>query len=155
MCVEMRPDWEEYYLNIAKAVASRSACYRAYVGCIIVKDKQIVSTGYNSPTTGRKDCYEDGFCYRDKYNIKSGTQIDLCRCVGAHAELNAIVNAAKHGVSVKDSVLYLYGHDVCCQMCQSAILNAGISLVVLENRSGEILHFIPNIDFMKHPVLDS
>lgn len=148
------PHWGEYFLDIAEQVAKRASCYRASVGCVIVKDKRILSTGYNGAPAGRKNCLEKGYCYREKHQIPSGTELDKCYASGAHAETNAIVNAARHGAEIEGSVMYLIGHDFCCSGCQSAILNAGISKVVLRKRDGTKSIFIPEQDFYHHPILD-
>lgn len=146
--------WDEYYFGIAKAVAAKSSCLRAKVGCIIVKDKHIISTGFNGAPKGRTSCAEKGFCYRDNSNIASGTLLEACAASGAHAELNAIVNAAKHSIGVGGGIMYLVGHDSCCVMCQSAVLNSGIVCVNLEKRDGSRVKYTVQEDFKKHPILD-
>lgn len=147
--------WDEYFLNIAEAVSKRASCYRASVGCVLVDDdKRILSTGYNGAPRGRFGCTMQGGCYRDHKKIESGTELEKCAAAGAHAEVNAIINAARHGVSIKDSILYLVGHDSCCCSCQAAILNVGISKVVLKDRKGIVKSFIPSEDFVVHPILN-
>ena len=109
--MKKRPDWDEYFLNIATEVAKRSSCFRNNVGAVIVKDKDIISTGYNGAPKHQKNCLEIGYCYRDKHNIESGTHLELCRAVGSHAETNAIALAAKNGHSTDGCTLYLIGHN--------------------------------------------
>ncbi len=123
-----RPTWDEYFINIAKLVASRSSCSSRQVGAVIVKDKMIVSTGYNGTPRGIKNCDEGG-CKRceDKKNgkINSGERLDECVCV--HAEENALLQAAYNGVSIKGSTLYT---SLCpCKYCAKHIINAGIKKV--------------------------
>lgn len=149
------PDWGNYFLGIAESVAKRASCYRAHVGCVIVKNKRILSTGYNGSPSGREDCYTKGYCLREQQSIPSGTRNDECYAAGAHAEINAIVNAAKHGVSIEGATIYLCGHDMVCSLCQAAILNAGIYKVVIRQRSGRKLFLYPAEDFSTHPILDS
>ncbi len=86
-----RPSWDEYFLEIAEVVSHRASCFRNHVGAVIVQDKDIISTGYNGAPAFQKNCLEIGWCYRDRHNIKSGTNLELCRSVGSHAESNAIV----------------------------------------------------------------
>lgn len=143
-------DWTTYYLDIAETVSKKASCLRANVGCIIVKDKQIVSTGYNGAPRGRENCLKKNICYRDTFNIKSGTNLEKCHASGAHAEMNAIVNAARHGVAIDGADMYLCGHDACCQGCQAAILNANINSITIRDRGGVVTKFVPRIDFSKH-----
>ncbi|MGB9668199.1 MAG: deoxycytidylate deaminase [Thermosulfidibacteraceae bacterium] len=116
-----RPGWERYFIEIAKLVATRSTCTRRKVGAVIVKDKRILSTGYNGPPSGLKHCIEVG-CVREKLNIPSGERHELCR--GLHAEQNAIIQAAIHGVSVRDADLYCTTFP--CVICTKMLINAGI-----------------------------
>jgi len=149
------PIWGDYFLDIAEAVAKRASCFRAHVGCVIVKDRRILSTGYNGAPAGRMNCYERGTCYREDNNIPSGTRLEECYAAGAHAETNAIINAARFGVAIDGSVLYLVGHDSCCATCQVAILNAGIEKVVIRKRDGKKEFIIPKQDFITHAILDA
>ena len=98
-----RPSADEYFMNMAQLVATRSTCVRRQVGAVIVKDKRVLSTGYNGAPKGSKHCDELG-CIRVKLNVPSGTRHELCR--GVHAEQNAVIQAAYFGVSVKDSTIY-------------------------------------------------
>jgi dCMP deaminase len=117
-----RPSWEAYFMDITSLVARRSTCLRRSVGAIIVKDKRILSTGYNGAPTGIRHCLEVG-CLRKKLNIASGENHELCR--GIHAEQNAIIQAAYHGVSIKGATLFCT--NLPCSICAKMIINAGIS----------------------------
>lgn len=131
-----RPSKVSYYLNIALAVAGRSTCLRRRYGAIIVKDDEIISTGYNGAPRGRKNCCDLAYCYREAHNIPSGERYELCRSV--HAEANAIISAARKETIGSD--MYLAGregmsdrlldHVTSCSMCRRMIINAGIRRVV-------------------------
>jgi len=114
-------------MSIAKMVSSRSTCLRRKVGAVLVKDKRIISTGYNGPPTGLKHPEEVG-CLREKLGIPSGERHELCR--GLHAEQNAIIQAALHGVSTKGSVLYCTHCP--CSLCVKMLINAGVEKVIYE-----------------------
>lgn len=116
-----RPDWNQYFMEIAELVSKRSTCLRRKVGAVIVKDKRILSTGYNGAPSGIKHCYETG-CLREKLKVPSGERHELCR--GLHAEQNAIIQAAYHGVEIKGSVLYCT--NLPCIICTKMLINAGI-----------------------------
>jgi dCMP deaminase len=116
-----RPDWDAYFMNITSLVAERSTCTRRKVGAVIVKDKRILATGYNGAPSGIAHCIDIG-CMREKLEIPSGEKHELCR--GIHAEQNAIVQAAYHGVSIKESTLYCT--NMPCSICAKMIINAGI-----------------------------
>ncbi len=120
-----RPDWDEYFMEIAKVVALRSNCTRRHVAAVIVKDKRIISTGYNGTPRGIKNCNEGG-CPRCSSTAPSGTKLDECLC--SHGEENAIVQAAYHGICVKDATLYTTFSP--CLNCAKMIINAGIREVV-------------------------
>ncbi len=120
-----RPSNDEYFMNMAKLVATRSTCIRRQVGAVIVKDKRVLSTGYNGSPKGSKHCDELG-CIREELDVPSGTRHELCR--GVHAEQNAVIQAAYFGVSVKDSTIYSTTHP--CSMCAKIIINAGIIEIV-------------------------
>ncbi|RKD21985.1 dCMP deaminase [Caminicella sporogenes DSM 14501] len=120
----MRPDWNHYFMEMAETVKSRSTCLRRKVGAVIVKDKRILATGYNGSPTGTVHCIDAG-CLRELYNIPSGQRAELCR--GTHAEQNAIVQAAYHGVSVKGSTLYVTLQP--CVLCAKMAINAGIKKI--------------------------
>jgi len=143
---------DNYYLNICDSIAIESKCLRANVGAIIVKNGNIISSGFNTAPGFRKKCTDEQVCYREENNIKSGTQLEKCKAVGSHAECNAISNAAKNGISIKGSKMYIVGHDFVCDMCQAMIINSGIFSVVLRNRAGEIIKYFPEIDWNKHSI---
>ena len=119
-----RPSWHKYFMGIADLVATRSTCLRRRVGAILVKDKRILTSGYNGAPSGIAHCIETG-CLRDRLNVPSGEKHELCR--GVHAEQNAIIQAANHGISVKGSVLYCTNQP--CSICAKMIINAGIEKV--------------------------
>ena len=119
-----RPSWEAYFMNITSLVAQRSTCTRRAVGAIIVKDKRILTTGYNGAPSGTKHCLDVG-CLREEMKIPSGERHELCR--GIHAEQNAIIQAGYHGVSVKDAVLFCT--NLPCSICAKRIINAGIKKI--------------------------
>ena len=120
-----RPTWDEYFLKIAMLVAERSTCHRHHVGAVIVKDKQILTTGYNGAASGTKDCLELG-CLRDAQNIPSGERHEICRAI--HAEQNAIIQAGRHGTNIEDSTMYCT-HSPCI-LCAKMLANAKITRYV-------------------------
>jgi len=147
-----RPDWDAYFLDIAKVIAERSSCLRNKVGSVIARDKDIISTGYNGAPQYQKNCIEIGFCYRNKNNIPSGTQLERCRAVGSHAESNAINLAARNGHSTNNATIYIVGHNFVCNQCKAQIANANIKRVVLLTPKNEVLEFIPERDWRVHPI---
>lgn len=120
-----RPSWDEYFMEIAKLVASRSTCLRRQVGAVMVKDKNILATGYNGTPSGIRHCSEVG-CLRQQMNVPSGERHELCR--GLHAEQNAIIQAAKHGVNIDGAVLYCT-HSPCI-ICSKMLINSGVKRIV-------------------------
>ncbi len=120
-----RPTLDEYFMEIASVVAKRSTCLRQHVGAVIVKDKRILATGYNGAPSGLPHCYDVG-CLRDEMSVPSGERQELCR--GVHAEQNAIIQAAKFGISVDGGTLY--STHCPCITCAKIIINAGIKRVV-------------------------
>lgn len=116
-----RPSWHEYFLAITELVGQRSTCTRRKVGAIFVRDKRIISTGYNGAPTKVKHCLEVG-CLREQRNIPSGERHELCR--GLHAEQNAIIQAALHGVSVQDATVYCT--NMPCSICSKMLINAQV-----------------------------
>lgn len=122
-----RPSWDSYFLEIASVVAGRSTCLRRQVGAVLVKDKRLLATGYNGAPTGLEHCLETG-CLRQEKNIPSGERHELCR--GLHAEQNAIIQAALHGVSIKGADLYCTHHP--CSLCAKMLINAGIKRIILK-----------------------
>lgn len=119
-----RPTWDQYFMEIAELVSSRSTCLRRKVGAVIVKDKRILTTGYNGAPRGLIHCLKVG-CLREENKIPSGEHQELCR--GLHAEQNAIIQAALHGINISNS--YLYCTDQPCVTCVKMIINAGINRI--------------------------
>ena len=134
-----RKDKINYYLDIAQTVAQRSTCLRRKYGAIIVKNDEVISTGYNGAPRGCLNCTDIGNCKREELNIPSGERYELCRSV--HAEQNAIISAARK--DMVDATLYLAGIDAKtgkilpvsepCSMCKRFILNSGITQVIMRN----------------------
>ncbi len=139
---------EQYYLNIAREVARKSKCYRRAMGAIIVRDDQIISTGYVGAIRKGKDCYEHGFCLRTRLGIPHGHRYELCRSV--HAEQNAMINAARSGVSVLGGDMYLYAWDpveqkpidaLPCFICKKMIINAGLRRMICSTQERKLRIF--------------
>ncbi len=122
-----RPSWDEYFMSIAKLVATRATCLRRQVGAVVVKDKQMLATGYNGAPTGAEHCDKVG-CLRQKMGIPSGQRHEICRAL--HAEQNAFLQAARHGVNLKGGTLYITIQP--CSICAKMIINVGIKKVVVE-----------------------
>ncbi len=120
-----RPTWDEYFALITRQVATRSTCLRRKVGAIIVKDKRILTTGYNGAPMGVRNCLEIGTCLREELGIPAGERHEICR--GLHAEQNAILQAAYHGVQIRDSVIYVTNQP--CSLCAKMIINCGIKKI--------------------------
>jgi dCMP deaminase len=135
-----RPSWDEYFIGICKLVATRSTCLRRQVGAVVVKDKQILATGYNGAPTRIKHCDEVG-CMREELGVPSGERHELCRAL--HAEQNAFLQAAKHGVSLDGAILYITTQP--CSICAKMIVNAGIKKIVIEGSYPDELA----LDFLK------
>ncbi|MBP3633538.1 MAG: cytidine deaminase [Oscillospiraceae bacterium] len=138
-----RIDKENYYLDIAQTVLERSTCLRRHYGAIIVRNDEIVATGYNGAPRGRANCCELGYCVREQMKIPSGERYELCRSV--HAEANAIISASRN--ECIGATLYLVGRDAMtgkllsnatsCSMCRRTIINSGIERVVIRNTETE------------------
>ncbi|MDY6825057.1 MAG: cytidine/deoxycytidylate deaminase family protein [Thermodesulfobacteriota bacterium] len=124
MTPSARPDWNTYFMEITELVASRSTCLRRHVGAIIVKNKRILATGYNGAPSNVSHCADTG-CLREQMAVPSGERHELCR--GIHAEQNAIIQAASHGVSINDACLYCT--NLPCFICAKMIINAGIKTI--------------------------
>ncbi len=122
-----RPSWDEYFMEITRLVAKRSTCLRRQVGAVIVKDKNILATGYNGAPSGVAHCIDVG-CLRERLQIPSGERHELCR--GLHGEQNAIIQAAKHGTNIDGATLYCT--TMPCIICSKMLINAGIRRVVYE-----------------------
>ena len=120
-----RPSWDTYIMDITCLVAKRSTCTRRGVGAILVKNKQILASGYNGAPTRVAHCSETG-CLREQLKVPSGERHELCR--GIHAEQNAIIQAASHGVSIKGAILYCT--NLPCFICAKMIINAGITQII-------------------------
>lgn len=124
----LRPSWPEYFMGITKLVATRSTCLRRQVGATLVKDKRILASGYNGAPSGLRHCEEVG-CLRANSSIPSGERHELCR--GLHAEQNLIIQAAFHGISIKDAILYCTNKP--CVICTKMIINSGIVKIYYED----------------------
>jgi dCMP deaminase len=123
-----RPDNDTYFMEMAHLISRRSTCVRRQVGAVIVKDKRVLTTGYNGSPKGTRHC-EDLGCIRDQMKIPSGTRHELCR--GVHAEQNAVIQAAYFGISIDGSTMYTTTFP--CSMCAKILINAGIKEVVYED----------------------
>jgi dCMP deaminase len=123
-----RPDNDTYFMRMADLVATRSTCLRRQVGAVIMKEKRVLTTGYNGAPKGLKHCAEVG-CVRTQNNIESGTRHELCR--GVHAEQNAVIQAAYFGASIKDASIYTTNFP--CVMCAKILVNAGIIEVIYKD----------------------
>jgi len=143
-----RPSWQEYFAEIALLVSSRSTCLRRKVGAVLVRNKRLLTTGYNGAPSGVAHCLEVG-CLRDQMGVPSGERHELCR--GLHAEQNAIIQAATHGISIEGADLYCT--NLPCIICTKMLLNAGIrrvfyldgyademSLAMMEEAGVELIH---------------
>lgn len=120
-----RPTWHQYFMQITTLVATRSTCTRRQVGALLVKNKNILATGYNGVPSGIRHCDEVG-CLREQLKVPSGERHELCR--GLHAEQNAIIQAARHGINIEGSTLYCT--DSPCSICSKMLVNAGVENVV-------------------------
>lgn len=123
--LDNRPSWDEYFMSISRQVAERSTCLRRQIGAVIVKDKRILATGYNNVPSGIEHCTTRG-CLRDQLGIPSGERHELCR--GIHAEQNAVIQAARHGISIDGATLYCTHQP--CILCAKIVINAGIEELV-------------------------
>lgn len=130
----MRPDWDHYFMEMAEIAKTRSTCCRRQVGAVIVKNKRILATGYNGAPSGTAHCLDIG-CIREKMGIPSGQRHELCR--GLHAEQNAIIQAAYHGVSIEGATLYVTLQP--CVLCAKMAINAGIKKIVFKGDYPDIL----------------
>jgi dCMP deaminase len=120
-----RPSWDQYFMDITRLVATRSSCLRRQVGALLVKDRNILATGYNGVPSGISHCNASG-CLRERLKVPSGERHELCR--GLHAEQNAIIQAAKHGTNIDGATLYCT--TMPCIICTKMIINAGIETVI-------------------------
>ena len=129
-----RPTWDQYFIDITHLVATRATCLRRQVGALLVKDRNILATGYNGTPSGIRHC-EDTGCLRERLNVPSGERHELCR--GLHAEQNAIIQAARHGINIDGSTLYCT--TMPCIICTKMLINAGIKRIVYEEGYGDEL----------------
>jgi len=120
-----RPSWDEYFMRIASEVARRTTCLRREIGSVVVRDKRILATGYNGAPSGLRHCAEIG-CLREELNVPSGERHELCRAL--HAEMNALLQGARHGIGMEGGTLY--STHVPCSLCCKMIINSGIVRVV-------------------------
>ncbi|PIE70488.1 MAG: cytidine deaminase [Deltaproteobacteria bacterium] len=127
MHADPRPAWDVYFMDITRQVARRATCLRRSVGAVIVKDRRILSTGYNGAPSGVAHCRETG-CLRAHLKVPSGERHELCR--GIHAEQNAIIQAAYHGVSIQGASLFCTHQP--CSICAKMIINAGLKQIVYD-----------------------
>ncbi len=136
----MRPEWDEYFIEIAKVVSTRSTCLRRQYGAVIVKDRVIISTGYNGAPRGIANCIDTGTCTRQELNVPSGERYELCEAV--HAEQNAIINAPPD--RMKGSTIYIAGFEEDkslasgkpCKLCDRMIKNSQIAKVIYLDKNG-------------------
>lgn len=151
-----RPPWDEYFLEIARVVSSRSTCIRRKYGAVIVKDRVIISTGYNGSPRGMTNCSDINVCKRKELNIPSGERYELCEAV--HAEQNAIINGLPD--RMKDATIYIVGTEVDetgfadgkpCLLCRRMIRNARIKEIIFMTRNGSIER-VRDINNLDHPI---
>ncbi len=153
--MDNRTSKENYYLDIADAVLERSTCLRRKYGAIIVRNDEIISTGYNGAPRGRKNCSDLGGCMREKLHIPSGERYELCRSV--HAEANAIISASRRDMI--GATIYLVGRNarthellpdaMSCSMCKRQIINAGIERVVIRTGPADYIT-VPVTDWVEN-----
>jgi dCMP deaminase len=138
----MRPDWDDYFIEIAKVVSSRATCLRRKYGAVIVKDRVIISTGYNGSPRGMENCVDTGICARKELNIPSGERYELCEAV--HAEQNAVISGPPE--RMKGATIYIAGFEedrsfasgLPCKLCNRIIRNAQIAQVVYLKSDGSL-----------------
>ena len=127
METDNRPTWDSYFMKITHDVAERSTCLRRRVGAILVAEKRILATGYNGAPSNLRHCADTG-CLREQLNVPSGERQEICRAL--HAEQNAIIQSARHGVGIRGAVLYCTTQP--CVTCAKMIINSGVTRVVYE-----------------------
>ena len=150
---------ENYYLDIAQTVLERATCLRRVYGAIIVKNDEIISTGYNGAPRGRRNCTDLGFCAREQRSVPRGERYELCRSV--HAEANAIISAARR--DMVGGTIYLVGRDArtgqllgdatSCPMCRRLVINSGLKEVVIRRTETEF-EVVPVEEWVKEDDLD-
>ena len=126
--LQERPSWDEYFMTLANQVATRTTCIRRAVGCVLVRDKRIIATGYNGAPSGLRHCAEIS-CMRQQLGVPSGQKHELCRAL--HAEQNALIQAARYGLSVEGATIYVNTQP--CVLCAKMLINAGICEIVYAN----------------------
>ena len=139
-----RPSTDEYFLGLARAVGLRATCLRSRFGAVVVRDRVVLSSGYNGAARKVKDCLEFGVCLKDVAGAPHGGGYDYC--LSAHAEANAIVNAARSGANILGGTMYIHGEDLKgnvveatpCTFCRRLMINAGIEKVVYRKSDGSI-----------------
>ena len=149
MSLAKRPTWDEYFIEIAQVVAKRSTCLRRFYGAVIVKDKILISTGFNGSARGETNCVDVGECVREKLKVPKGERYELC--VAVHAEQNAIINGDP--VKMKNATMYTAGFNFDgtiasgepCLMCMRMIKNAMVERIVYLDRNGQI-NILENIE---------
>lgn len=125
---DARPSWDDYFMNLAEQVTTRTTCLRRAVGAVIVKDNRILTTGYNGTPAGMRHCSEVG-CLREQLEVPSGQRQEICR--GLHAEQNAIIQAARYGIDIRDTSIYITTQP--CITCAKMLINAGVKEIVYKN----------------------
>jgi dCMP deaminase len=142
-----RPSMDEYFLELARVVGLRSTCLRRKFGAVIVKDGVVLSSGYNGAARKVRDCLEVGLCLKEAVGAPHGEGYDVCPAV--HAEANAIVNAARSGVSIVGGIMYLHGQDLQgrvvegkpCTFCRRLLINSGIEKIVFKREDGSLGYY--------------
>lgn len=132
-----RPDWDAYFIEITRIIATRSSCLHRQVGALLVRDHRILTTGYNGAPAGMRHCIELGGCLRDKMGFASGCGHDYCRAL--HAEQNAVIQAAVVGLSIKGATLYCTHSP--CTLCAKILIASGITRIVFEGNYPDDLAF--------------
>ena len=145
-----RPTKDEYYLDLARTVCRRGTCTKVEIGAVIIKDDQVVATGYCGAPRGTKSSHAHGFCLRKKLGIPSGHRYEMCRSV--HAEQNAIINAARSGTSLLGGDMYIYGKlqgddgapidAFPCFICKKMLINCGLKRVICSLKDGGVKEFL-------------
>lgn len=144
-----RPSWDKYFLDLLPMIASRSTCIRHKFGAIVARDNHLLTTGYNGAVSCATHCTDIGSCWRNELKIESGTRHEICSAV--HAEQNAIVQAAKLGVSLKGSTIYI--SETPCIICSKMIVNSGIRKVILSGATYPDLNGLKIIKSVGIPII--
>ena len=144
-----RPDWNEYFMEMAELAAKRATCLRRKVGAVLVKNKKVLATGYNGAPMNIEHCESTG-CLREKMEVPSGERHEICR--GVHAEQNLVAQAAIHGVKTEDSIVYCTHQP--CIICTKILINAGVKKIYFKNsysdEFAEKLLNQSNVKFIKY-----